>query len=310
MADPPRAIVIAGPTASGKSAVAMAVAERLGGEIISMDSRQVYRGMDIGTAKPTTAERARVKHFGLDLIDPGERYSAGQFARDARVWLTDIAARGHTPVVVGGTLFFLRALQQPLFDEPALDAARRDRLRNYLNGLDTARLREWAGAVADEALPVDRQRLARLIEVAVLTGRTLSEWHRRTTPEPGVRTVTFVMTLPRAELYRRIDERVHEMVRSGFVDEVRDLVAQGYGSEHPGMNATGYQELVPHVAGERSLDDAVTLIQAASRQYARRQLTWLRTQLEPNTNVYELDAMLPIPQLVDRVEAVWRQEAA
>jgi tRNA dimethylallyltransferase len=305
------ALVITGPTASGKSALAMAVAERLDGEIISMDSRQVYRGLDIGTAKPDAADLSRIQHHGIDLIEPGERYSAGQFARDARKWIGEIKARSHTPIVAGGTLFFLRALQEPLFDEPTLEPVRRDMLRVYLNGLDMNVLRAWAAAVTPDAtLPVDRQRLARLVEIATLTGRPLSGWHQRTAPEPGVETVVFVMTLGRTELYRRIDERVHEMVRNGFVEEVRGLVGRGYGSEHPGMNATGYQELVPHVAGSRSLEEAVALIQAASRQYARRQLTWLRTQVGENQNVHELDATLPVAQLVDRVEAVWRQEAA
>jgi tRNA dimethylallyltransferase len=305
------AIVITGPTASGKSALSMAVAERLHGEIISMDSRQVYRGLDIGTAKPTREELQRVRHHGIDVIDPGERYSAGQFARDARSWIREIRARGRVPIVVGGTLFFLRALQEPLFDEPELDPVRRDRLRALLNAMDIDMLRRWASYVTDApTLPVDRQRLARLVEMATLTGRPLAAWHARTTPEPGVPTEVFVKTLGRTELYRRIDERVRDMVRHGFVEEVRALVARGYGSEDPGMNATGYQELLPFVAGERSLDEAVTLIQAASRQYARRQLTWLRTQLGGNENIHELDATLPVAQLADRVEAVWRQVAA
>src|SRR5687767_365099 len=138
-----RALVITGPTASGKSALALAVASRLNGEIISMDSRQVYRGLDIGTAKPTAAERAAIPHHGLDLIDPGERYSAGQFARDARGWIDAVNARGHVPIVVGGTLFFLRALEQPLFDEPALDPDRREALRQYLNRLSHGVLHAW-----------------------------------------------------------------------------------------------------------------------------------------------------------------------
>jgi tRNA dimethylallyltransferase len=309
MADP--VLVITGPTASGKSALALAVAERLNGEIISMDSRQVYRGLDIGTAKPTAGERARVPHHGLDLIDPDQRYSAGQFARDAREWIAAIRARGRTPVIAGGTLFFLRALEQPLFDEPPLDPVQREALRTHLNGLPLETLQRWAARVAaepDGPLPSDRQRLARLIEVATLTGRPLSEWHACSPVRPGVRTVTFVMTLERAELYRRINLRVHEMLAHGLIAEVQGLVARGYGREHPGMNATGYLELLPHVIDGQPPDEAVTLIQAASRRYARRQLTWLRTQLGPD--VHELDATLPVARLVEQVESVWRREAS
>lgn len=306
-------LVITGPTASGKSALALAVAERLNAEIISMDSRQVYRGMDIGTAKPSRAEQQRVPHHGIDLIDPGERYSAGQFARDARAWIDDIRGRGRTPVVVGGTMFFLRALEQPLFDEPELDAARRDALRAYLNAVDIDVLRTWASLVAEQpddacvALPADRQRLARLVEIATLTGRPLSEWHRASPPSPGIPVITFVMTLERADLYRRIDERVRDMVRTGFVDEVKALLASGHTAGDPGMNATGYLELVPHIAGDRTLEEAVGLIQAASRRYARRQLTWLRTQMGPAS--YELDGTRPVPELADIVIARWRGAA-
>lgn len=306
-------LVITGPTASGKSALALAVAERLNGEIISMDSRQVYRGMDIGTAKPSRAERERVPHHGIDLIDAGERYSAGQFARDAHKWIEEIRSRGRTPVVAGGTMFFLRALVQPLFDEPALDTTRRDALRTYLNAIDIDVLRTWATLIAarqedasapSDALPVDRQRLARLVEIATLTGRPLSEWHQASPISPGIPVVTFVMTLDRTELYSRIDERVHGMVRAGFVGEVQALLAS-HTTRDPGMNATGYLELVPHVAGDRTLEEAVTLIQAASRRYARRQLTWLRTQVGPAS--HELDATRPVAELADTVIDRWRQ---
>lgn len=306
MAD--RTLVITGPTASGKSALAMAVAERLDGEIISMDSRQVYRGLDIGTAKPSEEDRARIPHHGIDIIDPTGRYSAGQFARDARGWIRDIRERGRTPIIVGGTLFFLRALQQPLFDEPPMDDGVRERLRAILAGWPAERVKRWAGAVTPGELPVDPQRLARLIEVATLTGRPLAWWHAASPASPGTDTMTFVMTLDRTALYRRIDSRVNDMVARGLVKEVAGLVAQGYGREHPGMKTTGYLELIPHVQGEVSLNDAVTAIQAATRQYARRQLTWLRTQLADD--VTELDASRPVDALADEVVMKWREGEA
>ena len=311
MAEPGRTLVITGPTASGKTALALAVAERIGGEIISMDSRQVYRGMDIGTAKPSDAERSRVPHHGLDLIDPGHRYSAGQFARDARAWIADIEARGHAPLVAGGTLFFLRALQEPLFDEPPMDIDTRERLRQRLMTEPTARLRAWAAvlnpALGPEGRPVDRQRLARLIEVATLTGRPLSWWHMRAPAHPPVATVTFVMELDRATLYDRINRRVSDMMDAGFADEVRALLEQGYSGGQAGMNATGYVELLDWLAGNTTLPEATENIRAATRRYARRQLTWLRTQL--GQDVIRLDARQPIDALADRVIKVWREEA-
>lgn len=303
------ALVITGPTASGKSAVALEVARRLGGEIISMDSRQVYRGMDIGTAKPATGERAAVPHHGLDLVDPDQRYSAGQFARDARAWTAAIRARGAVPVVVGGTGFFLRALLTPLFAEPRLESARRERLKRWLARHDLTALQRWAAALGSappDVRPTDRQRLARGIEVALLTGRPLAWWHRASPPAaPPLAAMVVLLELPREELYRRIDERVHAMVRAGLVEEVRALLEAGYGPGDPGMNATGYIELIPHVRGERSLEEAITLIQNATRRYARRQLTWFRNQLP--AGVVRLDAREGAAALAPCIVEAWRR---
>src|SRR5512139_1594335 len=220
MADP--VLVITGATATGKSGLALDVARRLDGEIVSMDSRQVYRGMDIGTAKPTPEEQRAVRHHGLDVVDPGERYSAGRFARDARAWIAGIRQRGRVPVVVGGTGFFLRALLQPLFAEPPLDSDRRERLKRWLDGRQAELLTRWSQrldpSVAEAHL--DPQRQARRIEVALLSGRPLSWWHRRAAlaAEP-LSPLLFVLELPRDELYRRINERVERMVADGLVGE-------------------------------------------------------------------------------------------
>ncbi|NIP80361.1 MAG: tRNA (adenosine(37)-N6)-dimethylallyltransferase MiaA, partial [Gemmatimonadetes bacterium] len=165
-----------------------AIAERLSGEIISADSRQVYRHMDIGTAKATPEERARVPHHGLDLVDPGERYSAGRFARDARRWLAEIRGRGRVPVVVGGTGFFIRALTHPLFREPPMDRDRRERLEGFLAGLSQPRLRAWLTRLDPESATRleargGRQRVLRALELALLTGRPIGWWHRKGQPE-------------------------------------------------------------------------------------------------------------------------------
>lgn len=305
------AIAIVGPTASGKSALAVAVSQRVNGEIISMDSRQVYHGMDIGTAKPTPAEQAGIVHHGLDVVTPDQRYSAGRFARDSRTWLAQIRRHGRTAVFAGGTGFFLRALMNPLFDEPALDAAMRDRLDRFLEEQSAADLARWA-AVLDAAgaeRVADRQRYARLIEVALLTGRPLSWWHEHAAPaSPPVTPSVFVLDVPRDMLVERIDARVGAMIAAGLVDEVRALLDAGYDERDPGMNATGYIEMIPHVRGTRSLDEAAAMIRTATRQYARRQRTWLRNQLPPDARW--LDGGRPLDVLVDDIARAGVEEMA
>lgn len=306
------ALVITGPTAVGKTAVAMVVARQLDGEVISMDSRQIYRGMDIGTAKPPPEEQAGVPHHGFDVVGPEERYSAGRFARDASRWIAEIRARGHVPILAGGTGFFLRALTHPLFREPELPAAERAVLARYLGAKQTGELRTWATALDADAgimLAGGRQRLIRVVEVALLTGRPISWWHAHApyADEP-LRPLIFVLQLPRTELYRRIEDRVHRMIADGLVAEVRALLGCGYSAKDPGMNATGYAELIPHLAGERTLDEAVALTQAATRRYARRQSTWLRHQLP--AGAVELDASRPVDELAAIITETWRKEAA
>ncbi len=183
----PNFLAIVGPTASGKTDLSLEVGRRLGGEVVSMDSRQVYRGMDVGTGKVTLRERALLPHHGLDLLEPNERYSAGQFARDAREWIRGIQGRGRVPLLVGGTGFFLRALIQPMFSEPELDGERLGRLRLFLNGLPGDELREFAKVLdprrAELAADGGKQRLTRTVEMALLTGRSLSDWHSKAAPE-------------------------------------------------------------------------------------------------------------------------------
>ncbi|MEX0906827.1 MAG: tRNA (adenosine(37)-N6)-dimethylallyltransferase MiaA [Gemmatimonadota bacterium] len=303
------AIAITGATASGKTALAIAVAQRVDGEIISFDSRQVYRGMDIGTAKPAMVERDGIAHHGFDVVSPEERFNAGRFARLARDWMDEIRGRGRVPVLAGGTGFFLRALTHPMFEEPRVDAALREQWKRYLEALPTEALARWADTL-DPGNTVgheDRQRLARVIEVAMLTGRTLA-WLRRHAPPAaaGLDPLVIVLTLDRQELVRRIEERVDRMVDEGLVEEVRRLMDAGHDERDPGMNATGYMEMVPHVRGERSLVDAVTDIKAATRRYARRQRTWFRNQLPPDARW--LDATRPRDALADEIARIWTEE--
>jgi tRNA dimethylallyltransferase len=305
-----RTLAIVGPTASGKTALSLHVASRLGGEIISLDSRQVYRGMDIGTAKATLAQRAEVAHHGLDLVDPNERFGAGEFARRARAWVQDISRRGRLPIFVGGTGFFLRALTNPIFREPRLEPSRRSAVQLYLESLETPVLHAWLAALDSEAAGKlsawgGRQRLIRALELPLLTGRALTWWHRNAPPEaPPLEPLVFVLDPPRPAMYDAINERVSEMARAGLLDEVRDLLRAGYGESDPGLNATGYVELLPHLRGERTLEEALDLIRKHSRAYARRQLTWFRHQL-PDGAVW-LDATRPSAALVDEIAARWK----
>lgn len=304
----PRFLALVGPTASGKTELSEALAARVAIEVVSMDSRQVYRGMDIGTDKVSAHARTRIRHHGLDLVAPSERYSAGRFARDARRWIEEIEGRGRVPVLVGGTGFFLRALTDPIFQEPSMDPERLARLRAYLAGQPVERLAAWVRVLdaerADVAVQGGRQRMSRTLEVALLTGRALSWWHRHAPqeadPVPGV---VVVLEVPRDVLDARIDARVTRMVERGLVDEVRALRALGYDEHDPGMSATGYREILSHLKGALSLEDAQEAVRAATRQYARRQMTWFRHQL--SEDAVRLDATAPLAERVDAVLAAW-----
>ena len=306
----PEVLALVGPTSSGKTALSVLVARRLDAEIISMDSRSVFRGMDVGTAKPTPEERGGVPHHGIDLVEPDVRFSAGEFSRYARPRIAEIRARGRVPMLVGGTGFFLRALTHPIFREPEMDPEARARLTATLEALDDAALLERLREMDPEAAVKlsswgGRQRLMRTLEVPLLTGRTLAWWHAHSPPEePPVPTLPFVLDVPRPVLKERIDRRVEEMVRNGLLDEVRGLLER-YGPHAPGLNAHGYAELIPYFAGERTLDEALELVRRNTKSYTKRQATWFRTQL-PEGAVW-LDGLKPREELADEIAARWRE---
>lgn len=306
MTRPPVALALTGPTTTGKTDLSLALARRLEGEIISMDSRQVYRGMDIGTDK--VVAREGIPHFGLDLVDPDQRYSAGQYARDVRRWVAEIRGRGHLPLLVGGTGFFLRAVLTPMFREPEMDEGRRTRLREALDRLGREEMARWVRVLdperAETAIQGGPQRLNRTLEVPLLTGRPLSWWHREAAAEaPGLPTLVVVLELPREELDRRIDARVSRMVERGFLDEVRRLLEAGYTGDDPGMSGTGYREVAEALAGRLPLEEALERMRLQTRQYARRQMTWFRNQ--GPEDALRLDATLPLEEKVAAVEAAW-----
>jgi tRNA dimethylallyltransferase len=281
----PDFMAIVGPTGSGKTGLSLRIGGPLGAEIISMDSRQIYRGMDIGTGKVNLQERGLIPHHGLDIRNPDERYSAGQFARDARGWIQDIRARGNVPLLVGGTGFFLKALTHPMFREPELDLGRLERLRGFLNDLSQDHLEAFVAILDPDRSHVGRegrQRATRTAEVALLTGRPLSWWHRQSEPDQAPLT-GFIVILdpPREALYEKIDERVGLMVEEGLAGEVEGLLAAGYREEDPGMTGAGYREMVRHLSGDLNLEEATDEIRRSHRRYARRQNTWFRHQLPP-----------------------------
>ena len=307
-------LAITGATATGKTGIAVDVAKCIHGEIISLDSRQVYREMDVGTAKATAAQRAEVTHHGLDLLPPSERFSAGRFAEAARQWMAEIRARGHVPMLVGGTGFFLRALTHPMFEEPDVDPRQKEALKSYFNRMDREELRRWLRSLDEQGakrLPPEagRQRIARMLEVVLLTGRTLRWWqqHSAAAIQP-VQVLTFVLELPRDILYQRINTRVQEMVNNGLLEEVERLLARGYDERTPGMKTVGYIELLAYLKGETTLDGAIDAIQRATRRYARRQETWFRHQLsEP---VVRVDATMPHDQIVETIVREWQKHDA
>ena len=302
-------LVITGPTTSGKPQLSIAVAETLDGEIICMASRQVYRGMDIGTDKVSPEHRHRVPHHGLDLRNPDEFYSAGQFGRDARYYIEEISGRGRVPLLVGGTGLFLRSLTHPIFKQPDIDVARLQALRGFMAKRPRAELERWVGALdsgrAEFAQEGGPQRLGRTIEVALLTGRSLSWWHSQgTSDREPLKGLIVVLDKDREELDRRIDARVTRMAAEGLVEEVSGLLEKGYGPEDPGMSGTGYREVAAYLGGDMTLEEALGQMRSQTRQYARRQLTWFRHQLPDDA--MQVDTSRPLDAQAADVVAAWK----
>ncbi|MGE0353010.1 MAG: tRNA (adenosine(37)-N6)-dimethylallyltransferase MiaA [Gemmatimonadales bacterium] len=295
--------IICGPTAVGKTAVALALAAHWPLEVISADSRQVYRHLDIGTAKPSPKELGRVRHHGLDLVDPGERYSAGRFAREAAGWIADIRARDRLPVVVGGTGLYIRALADGLFVEPDLDAARRAELQRWSAGLDAAELVRWAGRLDPAFRGGGRQRAARAIEVALLTGRPLSYWQQAARVGGAIAPWYVRLTVPRPVLHRRIQVRAEEMVQRGIIQEVAAVLADGSTAHSPGLDAIGMREAVQYLHGKLTREEVAQTIAQSTRQYAKRQETWFRHQL--GGPVLTLDATRGPEKVAQEIVAAW-----
>lgn len=281
----PRLIALVGPTAAGKSALALRLARDAGGEIVSCDSLQVYRGLDIGSAKPTPEERALVPHHLVDVVDPDAPFSAADYARLARRALSEIAGRDRPAVVVGGTGLYLRALLEGLFAGPSRDEALRRRLEGLAERHGDARLHRWLRRVDPEAASRisvrDRVRVVRAIEVCLATRLPLSDQHRAGA-EPLVGFDVRVLGLgpDRESLRRRVEARTEEMLARGLIDEVRGLLARGYGPELRPLRAIGYRQALAVVRGEMDVAAARRGIVSETMRYAKRQMTWFRHQVE------------------------------
>jgi tRNA dimethylallyltransferase len=280
----PRLVVVVGPTAAGKSALAIALARAADGEIVSADSQQVYRGMDVGTAKPTAGERAAVPHHGIDVCEPTDEMTAGRFLALADAAIADAARRGRPVVVVGGTMLYVRVLLRGLADGPPADPAVRARLEAEAAADGAAALAARLAAIDPAAAAKiernDVRRLVRALEIHALTGEAPSvAWARTAWREGPTRYPARVVGLAppdREALYRRIDERVVAMMAAGLLDEVAALRARGVRPPLRSQQAIGYAELHGHLDGRVELGEAVRLIQRNSRRYARRQLSWYR----------------------------------
>ena len=296
-------IAIGGPTASGKSSLAMALAELIPTEIINFDSMQVYRGMDIGTAKPNAGERETVLHHLMDLRDPDEPFSVGRYIPLFRETVRDIAGRGRLPVAVGGTGLYLRGALGGLFEGPERDDELRDEMRNLESddpGILYRMLEEKDPETASKTMPNDLVRVIRALEVYELTGASISELQKEHSfRDRPFDVAIYCLNPPRETLYRWIEERVDRMMEDGLLTEVKVLRDKGYGRELASMKALGYRELLAHLDGEASLEESVELIKRNTRRYAKRQITWFKG--EEGVRWLDFSDLDEIPALAGRI---------
>jgi len=269
--------VLCGPTAAGKTRLALWLAERADVTIVSADSRQLYRGFDIGTAKPTPAELRAVPHCGVDVLDPTQRASAAWWADRADAWIRGVRAQGRVPLVVGGTGLYLRALFGTLFEEPPLDEGRRAALQGELAAYSTETLRRWVRELDPARAVLGRTQLLRAVEIALLSGQRVSDLHRER-QRPARWSARYLVVDPGPELATRIEARVDAMMKQGWREEVRRLIAD-VPADAPAWNAAGYGAIRLLERGELTERDAVQRVVVETRQYAKRQRTWFRHQL-------------------------------
>lgn len=296
-------VVIVGPTAVGKTEIALQLAERLGGEVVSADSRLFYRGMDIGTAKPGVEERARVPHHLIDVADPDETWSLAAFQRAAAEAIAAIHARGRLPMLVGGTGQYVQAVLEgweipPQEPDPGLRLA----LERWLKEVGFTGLHQRLAVLDPQAAenidPRNARRTIRALEVVLRTGQRFSEQRQRTTSPYSLLIVG--LKRPRVELYQRVDERIEAMIAAGFVDEVRALLAKGYSPELPTLSAIGYREMIAFLKGMLTMEEAIAQMKRLTRRFVRHQGAWF-SEKDPRIHWLEVG-----PESVEEVEGMIR----
>jgi tRNA dimethylallyltransferase len=297
--------IVCGPTGAGKSGIAMMLAEESGAAIVSADSRQIYCYFDIGTAKPTRDECTRVSHYGVDVAEPGERYSAARWADEAREWIECAGELDKTPVVVGGTGLYIKALVQPLFDAPPIDPAARSRLETELAEKSIDELRRWCEVLDAPRAHLGRTQLLRSIETALLSGARISDLHdaHSATAVADIQP-TYLVVDPEGVLSSRIEQRVDQMLEGGWIDEVERLMTR-VPTDAPAWKASGYMAIREHVEGKTGLSTTRERIIIETRQYAKRQRTWFRHQL-PADSVTKLN---PLDSRAGAIAREWWERA-
>jgi len=274
-------IIIQGPTAVGKSKLAMKIAEELNSSIISADSRQVYKYLNIGTAKSTLEDQNRIKHHLIDIVEPDEEYNAGTFSEDADKLIKEISLQNKIPIICGGTGFYIKALLKGIFKAPQIPNEIRQYLREAAEIKGTEffykKLKKIDPDSAKRINENDANRIIRALEVYETTGKTITQlWKEDNLEQKNFQTMNIIITENRNILYERINSRVNKMMDNGLLNEMKELVDSGYKRTDPGMNTVGYKEIFPFLEGEKELFDCIDKIKKNTRNFAKRQLTWYR----------------------------------
>lgn len=280
-----KVLVILGPTAVGKSKVALEIADKLNGEIVSADSRQLYRYMDIGTAKPSREEQNKVFHHLIDILNPDERFSAADYAKQARVAIEEIFKRNKQPIVVGGSGLYIRALMEGFFEGPSADVRIRKQLKQLATDYGKMHLHNKLKTIdpisAHRIHPNDTKKIIRALEVYQLTGMVLSQLQKKEDNVlSGLMFVKTGLNLERKKLYQKINQRVDEMLHKGLLEEVEKLSQMGYTRQLNALNTVGYKEMFSYLQGEITLGEAIAKIKQNTRNYAKRQMTWFKKDRE------------------------------
>jgi tRNA dimethylallyltransferase len=277
---PQKVLALVGPTSSGKTPVSIRLAKKLDGEIVSADSRQVYKYLDIGTAKPSGEQRRQVRHHFVDMLEPTQEYSAGQYGREARETIAKILQSDRTPIVVGGSGLYIKAVIDGLFEGPEKDEEIRAQLESRMKTHGAESLLETLRKVDPEAAAkmdaTKHRRIIRALEVYYITGKPLTELHKQQDSQPAFEVVQFGIQWKREELYARINNRVDKMIADGLIDEVQQLRKKGYDTRLNALNSVGYKEVFDYLDGTMNQETMVELIKRNTRRFAKRQLTWFR----------------------------------